>query len=389
MLDQELLRQYSEAVRTPIQLFEDTKLIHDFGTTGFQPNPAPYIIQCAISTMHPVCYTISQEFLYAGLVRLQNTNRFFVVGPAMTYEPTRGQTRKLLLKIRQPEKRTDELLHWLHLFPRYDVEQFCSGLQFLDSLVNGPRDRETVYVPYDPSVKILPPIEIDTAFIDHLNDLLEKELVSCVEFGNTERLNTLFNELYSRPGTVPPIAPDGLRSYKDIFIFSVGVASRAALRGGLNFDVMNSITSYYLQQVEKLEGYQSISAMLRQMFTDFSERTKRSRTLSSDSPTIRKMDKIVLSHLEEKISPTMISEQLGMNCSYLCRLFMQETGETISEHVNKLKIEEGKRLLKTTDLPIAQIAVRLGFSSQNYFHTVFRRVCGMSPSEYRRSLNDR
>ena len=388
MLDQKLLQQYSEALRTPIQLFEGFTFVRDFGATGFQPNPAPYIIQCAIPTMHPVCYTISQEFLYAGLVRLQNTNRIFVFGPAMAYEPTRGQTQKLLLEMRQPEKRTDELLHWLRLFPRYDVRQFCSSLQFLDSLMNGPCDREAVYVPYDSSVKILPPIEIDTAFIDHVNDLLEKELDSCVEFGNTERLNALFDEMYSHPGTVPPVASDSLRSYKNIFIFAVGVVSRAALRGGLDYDIMNAITTFYIQQAEKLEGYQSISAMFRQMFTDFSERTKRSRTLSSSSPVIKRMDKIILSHMEEKISPTIISKHLGMNCSYLCRLFRQETGQTISEHVNKLKVEEGKRLLKTTELSIAQIAVRLGFSSQNYFHTIFRRICGMSPGEYRKSLSN-
>ena len=72
-----------------------------------------------------------------------------------------------------------------------------------------------------------------------------------------------------------------------------------------------------------------------------------------------------------------------MNASYLSRHFKEQTGKTMTEFINELKISEGIRLLETTDLPLIHISTQLGFSSQNYFQTVFKKVIGMTPIEFR------
>jgi AraC family L-rhamnose operon transcriptional activator RhaR/AraC family L-rhamnose operon regulatory protein RhaS len=50
----------------------------------------------------------------------------------------------------------------------------------------------------------------------------------------------------------------------------------------------------------------------------------------------------------------------------------------------KIRIERSCRLLRTTDLPVTRIALDAGFSDPNYFSRQFRKVMGISPSEYRR-----
>jgi AraC-like DNA-binding protein len=73
-----------------------------------------------------------------------------------------------------------------------------------------------------------------------------------------------------------------------------------------------------------------------------------------------------------------------MSDSYLCRHFREETGKTITEYINEVKVDECKQLLITTGMPLSQISEQLGFSSQNYFHTVFKKQTGMTPYEFRR-----
>ena len=55
----------------------------------------------------------------------------------------------------------------------------------------------------------------------------------------------------------------------------------------------------------------------------------------------------------------------------------------IAEHIKNLRIEEAKRLLAETDLPVSRIADRVGFTDYNYFCRVFKRETGMPAKKYR------
>ena len=76
---------------------------------------------------------------------------------------------------------------------------------------------------------------------------------------------------------------------------------------------------------------------------------------------------------------------MGMNSSYLCTRFKNETGMTISTYVQKEKIKEAKRLLKGSKYTVAQISGALAFSSDSYFCAVFKKITGMTPESYRSS----
>ena len=69
---------------------------------------------------------------------------------------------------------------------------------------------------------------------------------------------------------------------------------------------------------------------------------------------------------------------MGMNCSYLCTRFKNETGMTISTYVQKEKIKDSK-------YTVAQISDALAFSSDSYFCAVFKKITGMTPESYRSS----
>ena len=93
-------------------------------------------------------------------------------------------------------------------------------------------------------------------------------------------------------------------------------------------------------------------------------------------------------HYADYISLQLIADQLHINASYLSAQFSKETGSTITAFINKTRIEHSLPLLKEKSRSIESIANTCGFDDMNYFARVFRKLQGMSPSQYRRSLDD-
>ncbi len=90
-------------------------------------------------------------------------------------------------------------------------------------------------------------------------------------------------------------------------------------------------------------------------------------------------------HYTENITLDVLSEKSEMNKYYLVHSFTKTFGCSPISYLNEKRIEESKRLLETTNLSIAEIAVEIGFSSQSYFSQSFKKNTYMTPNEYRRS----
>lgn len=88
------------------------------------------------------------------------------------------------------------------------------------------------------------------------------------------------------------------------------------------------------------------------------------------------------------IDLTTISEYLKVNKCYFCSLFKNETGKTFTQFLNELRVEKSKDLLTNNDTSLLDIALNVGFNSQNYYNIVFKKVTNQTPSEYRNKNSD-
>ena len=92
--------------------------------------------------------------------------------------------------------------------------------------------------------------------------------------------------------------------------------------------------------------------------------------------------KYINEHVEERLSLNEVAAVFGISPNYLSQLFGKYNETGFSEYVNSCKIRESKKLLQEGHLKVYEIAEMLGFESAFYFSKVFKKLEGMSPTEY-------
>ncbi|MDR1795903.1 MAG: response regulator [Clostridiales Family XIII bacterium] len=89
-------------------------------------------------------------------------------------------------------------------------------------------------------------------------------------------------------------------------------------------------------------------------------------------------------HFGESISIADIAESEGFNASYFSTLFKKETGQTFSEYLTDVRMNEAKRLLRETKESVSNICKFVGYADMKHFSSLFKGATGVKPSEYRK-----
>jgi ABC-type sugar transport system substrate-binding protein/AraC-like DNA-binding protein len=107
----------------------------------------------------------------------------------------------------------------------------------------------------------------------------------------------------------------------------------------------------------------------------------------SKPPTlIEQIVEYVNINYQEPISLKTISYTFNNSAAYLGRLFKEQTGESFSKYLNKMRIEKAKELMSSSSEKANKIAIQVGYSDPNYFYITFKKYTGLYPSEYLESL---
>ena len=99
-------------------------------------------------------------------------------------------------------------------------------------------------------------------------------------------------------------------------------------------------------------------------------------------PVARALD-YIYDHLHTRITLDKLAEHVGVNASYLSRVFREEMGVPVSRYVRLKKIETAKNMLMYSDFTASEIAAILAFPTQSYFSEVFKKETGQTPGDFK------
>ncbi len=138
------------------------------------------------------------------------------------------------------------------------------------------------------------------------------------------------------------------------------------------------------------EGYRSIykQTTVRQIIDWLKVFSKNLCSLFEDrrrdykNHIVTNVKKYVNNHVKERLPLNEVAAVFGISPNYLSQLFGKYNETGFNEYVNTCKVNESKKLLKEGRLKVYEVAEALGFESSFYFSKVFKKVEGMSPTEY-------
>ncbi len=163
-------------------------------------------------------------------------------------------------------------------------------------------------------------------------------------------------------------------------------------RKTLDKSSLATLKAAYMQTryVEPLR-YQSMVTLLQCFAEQLSEHAESLAIIEegSEPAAIAKARKYIHAHLDQPLPLGVVARHAGLSESHFCRLFKDSAGLTLTDYVNRCRIEWAKRELLRPEARISEIAFTVGYQSLSQFNRSFARIVGLSPTLFRRQRLER
>lgn len=104
---------------------------------------------------------------------------------------------------------------------------------------------------------------------------------------------------------------------------------------------------------------------------------------TSKLDVLKVIDYIKLQLSNYDLSASKVANHFDISLSYLCNEFKKSAGITLSKMIIQLRLKDAAQLLTKTNIPIHNIATKVGYENTQYFNKLFKRYYNATPSEYR------
>ncbi|WP_314000030.1 helix-turn-helix transcriptional regulator [uncultured Paenibacillus sp.] len=332
-----------------------------------------------------------ENFLIVRLPAGQQDAAALVIGPSLFAELSEKTAAGVLNDNDVPHTKHSEWLRHYASLPVIDQIKLLHAGMLIHYLVHGEKLHMAELLSHHSLVTQaahVPPDDVDMSLArQRENSLLhhdpteEKLLMHHIRSGNKEEVlkahaafpNHKFGTLSKR---------SHLRNRKNLAISAITLATRAAIDGGLLWEIAYTLSDLHIQHIEELKDIGQVERALVEAFADFADRVRQSKE-REESGTVALCRNTIFNRLYEDITLKQLAEVAGLNANYLSQLFKKEVGIPVSEYIQRERIEEAKKLLELTDMSLADIGARLQFNDQSYFTKVFKKHTGMTPKQFR------
>ncbi|KRN26460.1 AraC family transcriptional regulator [Liquorilactobacillus mali] len=177
-----------------------------------------------------------------------------------------------------------------------------------------------------------------------------------------------------------------LRNSKNLVIAATTIFTRAAIKGGMHPESAYALSDKCVQRIEKLKKIDSIVELMQEIGELFVKRVRAAQNFSNSTIVFLIQD-YIFKHLNEPLRLEQMAQDLGYSKPYLCRVFKQDTAQTIVNYANEQKMREVRSQLVFSNKTVTEIATMLGFYDQSYLTKLFVKHTGMTPTEFRKKYH--
>lgn len=373
----------------PIRIYKGEEEVFYHSVVSLPRDPMRVYQDRVWAVTEHVGYLVTELFHYYGIVNAGEVK--IIVGPTCQIPNKEPELRQLAFLADVPADEVGEFVQGIKSIITLPLESLLQMLCTVNFVLNGEKlqlkdltihEEEQARLRTASEKRKIETITAETEEpIRHNTYSMEQTLLAIVRKGDTAALQKWAARAPAIRGGV--LAADQLRQLKNTLIVSATLASRAAIRGGMDVEDAFRLSDNYIQHGERLSTPEQIMNLQFSMFFEFTQRVERIRHGTHESKLAVQVANYVQHHLSEPINTDALARELFLSRTHLSTRFHQETGETLASFIMKEKMEEAKRLLRYSDKPMTAISSYLGFSSPGHFAGAFKKVVGITPSEYR------
>lgn len=213
------------------------------------------------------------------------------------------------------------------------------------------------------------------------NEIQTKQILDAIRSANTEKAKAELNniiKIFSQINNkeyVFNICTEIIASISRLYCELYGNMSDIYEEGAIPYDRIFGCTSLT-----------DLISILENILNKVSESINKLLNTQTRKVISKALD-FINKHFNEDITLNDVSEHVYMSPWYFSKLFKKETGETFTEFILKCRIEKAKELLKSRiELKAYEVAELVGFNDARYFGQIFKKVTGLTPTEYRDNI---
>lgn len=233
------------------------------------------------------------------------------------------------------------------------------------------------------AAKIYRDEETDASIIN-LRYRLSNEMMHAVETGNMAALKKNRQQAGGVFDSASRFPNKPLRALKNNLIILNTILRLAAERGGVPPVLLHRISEKFALAIEQLTTLQALEKLNESMGVEYCQAVLDNQ-LKPYSMLIKKAIRFLHVHFTESFELAELANELDVHPVHLSRQFKKETGKTLSQFLQELRLKEAKWLLKESSDPIEHIAGQCGFEDASYFSHLFKKETGMTPRQWRSS----
>ena len=137
----------------------------------------------------------------------------------------------------------------------------------------------------------------------------------------------------------------------------------------------------YITSDDSVDNFLNFCCNICQQF--IAEREKLNGARSGSAVDLAK-EYVGQNYMDGELSLTTVASVVGLSPSHLSSVFKAKFGVGFNEYLTDIRIQQAQRLLVTTNMKTAEVGERVGYLNMNYFSILFKKITGLTPSQYRR-----
>lgn len=154
----------------------------------------------------------------------------------------------------------------------------------------------------------------------------------------------------------------------------------------LNIEENNELIDCVTNGIESIKGAHTFVQFKKGFLNVFDKLIQHFQNIQTNE-YIKAAKKYVRDNYAAITSNSEVANTLHLNPEYFSRLFKKETGINFNTYITRFRLEKAEKLLKTTVLPINEVANRVGYDNVNYFSYIYKKTMGITPTDARAGIS--